>query len=96
MAQSRHLTLLDVIQAVSEIAANEQEMLATVVHLIRSGQGRRCDKAIRAIRGLLARTEVAASRFGGTHAMRRAEIASWGARAEALLIMGIFTFLLLV
>jgi hypothetical protein len=60
MAQSRHLTLLDVIQAVSEIAANEQETLATVVHLIRSGQVRLCDEAVRALGDLLARTEVAA------------------------------------
>jgi hypothetical protein len=96
MARSRPLTLLDVIQAVSDIAAHEQETLATVVHLIRSGQVRLCDEAVRAMRDLLARTDVAASRFGGTHAMRRAEMARWEEMAEALLIMGIFTFLLLV
>jgi hypothetical protein len=60
MAQSRHLTLLDVIQAVSDIAANEQETLATVGHLIRSGQVRLCDDAVRVLRDLLARTDVAA------------------------------------
>jgi hypothetical protein len=60
MAKSRHLTLLDVIQAVSDIAANEQEMLATVVHRIRSGQVRLCDEAVRALRERLARTAVAA------------------------------------
>jgi hypothetical protein len=30
MARSRHLTLLDLIQAVSEVAANDQEIMATV------------------------------------------------------------------
>jgi hypothetical protein len=60
MARSRHLTLLDVIQAVSDIAAHEQETLATVVHLIHSGQVRRCDEVVRAMRDLLARTGVAA------------------------------------
>jgi hypothetical protein len=52
MAKSRDLTLLDVIQAVSEVAANDQETLATVVHLITSGQVRLCDDAIRAMRDL--------------------------------------------
>jgi hypothetical protein len=60
MARSRELTLLDVIQAVSEVAANEQETLATVVHLITSGQVRLCDDAIRAMRDLLATTDAAA------------------------------------
>ena len=52
MAKSRDLTLLDVIQAVSEVAANDQETIATVVHLITSGQVRLCDDAIRAMRDL--------------------------------------------
>jgi hypothetical protein len=30
MARSRNLTLLDLIQAVSEVAANDQEIMATV------------------------------------------------------------------
>jgi hypothetical protein len=60
MARSRHLTLLAVIQAVSDIATNEQETLATVVHLIHSGQVRLCDEVVRAMRDLLARTGVAA------------------------------------
>jgi hypothetical protein len=60
MARSRELTLLNVIQAVSEVAANEQETLATVVHLITSGQVRLCDDAIRAMRDLLATTDAAA------------------------------------
>jgi len=60
MARSHDLTLLDVIQAVSEVAANDQETLVTVVHLISSGQVRLCDEAIEAMRNLLATTDVAA------------------------------------
>lgn len=60
MARSDALTLLDVIQAVHEEAANEQEMLATVVHLITSGQVRLSDDAIKAIRELSAPTNAAA------------------------------------
>jgi hypothetical protein len=60
MARSQELTLLDVIQAVSEEAATEQEILATVVHLISSGQVRLSDEAIKAIRDLCAPTNVAA------------------------------------
>ena len=60
MAKSRNLTLLDVIQAVSEVAANDQETLATVVHLITSGRVRLCDDTIRAMSELLARADAAA------------------------------------
>jgi hypothetical protein len=60
MARSHDLTLLDVIQAVSEVAANGQETLVTVVHLISSGQVRLCDEAIEAMRNLLATTDAAA------------------------------------
>jgi hypothetical protein len=60
MVKSRNLTLLDVVQAVSEVAANDQETLATVVHLITSGQVRLCDDAIRAMRDLSARADAAA------------------------------------
>jgi hypothetical protein len=60
MAQSHELTLLDVIQAVSEEAANEQEILATVIHLISSGQIRLSDEAIRAMRDLFAPADAAA------------------------------------
>jgi hypothetical protein len=60
MAISPALTLLDVIQAVSELAADEQETLASVVHLITSGQVRLSDDAIKAIRELAATTNVAA------------------------------------
>jgi hypothetical protein len=60
MVRSDDVTLIDVIQAVSEEAANEEEMLATVVHLISSGQVRLSDAAIKAMQTLLATTNVAA------------------------------------
>jgi hypothetical protein len=60
MARSPELTLLDVIQAVSEVATNEQETLAAMVHLLTSGQVRLSDEAIRAFRGLFAPTPAAA------------------------------------
>jgi hypothetical protein len=60
MASSDAVTLLDVMQAVREEAVNEQEALATVVHLISSGQVRLSDEAIRAFRGLFAPTPAAA------------------------------------
>jgi hypothetical protein len=60
MARSEALTLLDVILAVHEEAANEQETLAAVVHLITSGQVRLSDDAITAIRELSAPTNAAA------------------------------------
>jgi hypothetical protein len=60
MARSRDLTLLDVIQAVREVATNDQETVATVLHLITSGQVRLSDDAIRAIRDLLATVDAAA------------------------------------
>ena len=60
MAISPELMLLDVIQAVSEVAANEDETLATVVHLIASGQVRLSDDAIQAIRELFVTTTAAA------------------------------------
>ena len=60
MTKSPVLTLCEVIQAVSEVAANDQEMLATVVHLISSGQVRLSDDAIKAIRELSVTTNAAA------------------------------------
>jgi hypothetical protein len=60
MAISTELTLLDVMQAVSEVAASEQETLATVVHLLTSGQVRLSDDAIKAIREWAATPNVAA------------------------------------
>jgi len=60
MPRAHELTLLDVIQAVSEVAANEQEILATVVHLISSGQVRLSEEAIRAMRHLMTTVDAAA------------------------------------
>jgi len=45
MAQSRYLRLLDVIQAVRDVAARDQETLATVADRINRGQVRRCGDA---------------------------------------------------
>jgi hypothetical protein len=39
------LTFLDLIQAVSEVAVNDREMLATIVDLINGGQVRFCGDA---------------------------------------------------
>jgi hypothetical protein len=60
MAPSPVLTLCEVIQAVSEVAANDQETLATVVHLISSGQVRLSADAIKTLRELLVPTNAAA------------------------------------
>ena len=60
MVRSRELTLLDVIQAVSDVAENDQEIIATVVHLISSGQVRLCDEALEAMRDLVASMAAAA------------------------------------
>jgi hypothetical protein len=58
---NRHtgLTFLDLIQVVSEVAANDQEVLATIVDLINSGQVRFCGDAAGATIDLLA-TDAAA------------------------------------
>jgi hypothetical protein len=60
MAGSRNLTLLDLIQAVSEVAANDQEIMATVADLINSGQVRLCGDTAGAIIDLLATADAAA------------------------------------
>jgi hypothetical protein len=60
MVRSHELTLLDVIQAVSEVAENDQEIIVTVAHLIGSGQVRLSDEAIAAINHLAATVDVAA------------------------------------
>jgi hypothetical protein len=90
MASSHGLTLLDVIQAVSEAAENDLEIIATVVHLISSGQVRLHNDAIRAMRHLVATAEAAAqgpqrSRPGsGTmlHRMRQSSSESLYVRTE--------------
>ena len=48
------------IQAVSEVAQNDQEIIATVAHLISSGQVRLCDEAIEAINHLVESLDTAA------------------------------------
>jgi hypothetical protein len=60
MTRTRELTLLDVIQAVSEVAENDQEIMATVMHLICSGQVRLRDDTIEDMRHLLATVDAAA------------------------------------
>jgi hypothetical protein len=45
MSRSRYPTLLDLVQAVSEVAASDQETLVTVADLINSGQVRLCGAA---------------------------------------------------
>jgi hypothetical protein len=60
MTKSTVLTLCEVIQAVSEVAANDQETLATVVHLLSSGQVRLSAHAMKALRELLVPTTAAA------------------------------------
>ena len=60
MARARNLTLLDLIQAVGEIAANDQEIMATVAHLINSGQVQLGGDAAGATIDLLATADAAA------------------------------------
>jgi hypothetical protein len=60
MARSPELTLLDVIQAVREVAATEQETLATVIHLLTSGQVRLSEEAISGMKALFVTTHAAA------------------------------------
>jgi hypothetical protein len=60
MARSDAVTLLDVMQAVRDEAANEQETLATIVHLLSSGQVQLSAPAMKAIRELLVTTTAAA------------------------------------
>jgi hypothetical protein len=60
MAPSHVLTLCEVIQAVREVAVNDQETLATVVHLISSGQVQLSADAIKTLRELSVPTNAAA------------------------------------
>jgi hypothetical protein len=60
MARVRHLTLLDLIQAVSEVAANEREIMAAVADLINSGRVRLYGDAAGATIDLLATADAAA------------------------------------
>ena len=49
MDRFHEVMLLNVIQAVNAVAVNDEETIATVVHLIRSGQVRLSAEAISAI-----------------------------------------------
>jgi hypothetical protein len=60
MARCRSLTLLDLIQAVSEAARSDQETLATVADLINSGQVRLCGDSTGATIDLSATEDAAA------------------------------------
>ena len=60
MATSHALTLLDVIQAVREVAENDLEIIVTMVHLISSGQVRLHHEAIGGMRHLVATADAVA------------------------------------
>jgi hypothetical protein len=60
MSSTRYPTLLDVIQAVSEVAASDQEILATVADLINSGRVRLCGDAAGAMIDVSATEDTAA------------------------------------
>ena len=60
MARSRYPTLLDLIRAVSEVAASDQEMLATIADLINSGRVRLCGDSAGATIDLSATEDAAA------------------------------------
>jgi hypothetical protein len=60
MARCRSLTLLDVIQAVSEVAASDQEALGAVADLVNSGRVRLCGDSAGATIDLSATEDVAA------------------------------------
>jgi hypothetical protein len=60
MARTPELTLLDMIQAVSDVTQNDQEIIATVAHLISSGQVRLRDETIEAINRLVITMDAAA------------------------------------
>jgi hypothetical protein len=68
MAISRDVTLLDVFQAVREAAANEQETLVTMVHLLTSGQVRLSAEALRAMQHLAGATHAVTA--GGGPSLR--------------------------
>ena len=60
MGSTRYPTRLDVIQAVSEVAASDQETLATVADLINRGQVRLCGDAAGATSDVSATEDTAA------------------------------------
>lgn len=59
-SQTRTVRLCDVMQAVRDVAADEDETLAAIVHLLSSGQVRLSVPAVQAMRELLVTTTAAA------------------------------------
>ena len=59
-SQTQALTLCDVMQAVSDVAANDDETLAAIVHLLSSGQVRLSADAIKTLCELSVPTNAAA------------------------------------
>ena len=59
-SQTQVIRLCDVMQAVSDVAATEDETLTTTVHLLSSGQVRLSAHAMQAMRELLVTTTAAA------------------------------------
>jgi hypothetical protein len=59
-SQTQVIRLCDIMQAVRDVAANEDETLATIVHLLSSGQVRLSAHALQAMRELLVTTTSAA------------------------------------
>jgi hypothetical protein len=57
---SPEVTLLDVIRAVSAVAVTDEETIATVVHLLSSGQVRLSPEAIAAMTDVWATADAAA------------------------------------
>jgi predicted nucleotidyltransferase len=60
MPRSHEVTLLDVIQAVNAVTVNDEETIATVVHLISSGQVRLSAETISAMMDMWATMDAAA------------------------------------
>ena len=60
MPRAHDLTLFDVMQAVSAVAVSDEEIIATVVHLISSGQVRLCPAALTAMMDVWATADAAA------------------------------------
>jgi hypothetical protein len=60
MHNSHEVTLLDVIRAVSAVAVNDEDTIATVIHLISSGQVRLSAEAITAMTDVWATADAAA------------------------------------
>jgi hypothetical protein len=95
MPRSHDLTLVDVVQAVSAMAVNDEETHATMIHLISSGQVRLGDDALTAMMDVQASVDPAAWVPERTGMMPPDQSSiTWGEGLAALLTLGIITFLL--